>query len=149
MEISAWMQLLGQSGNKIQKTRNPTATSEVSRAKTGYCAWSLHTAPPRGWADHPSHPLDLLWLTPHLRDQLEVQWLGFHASPARAQVQFLVGELTSHMPCGSDQKKERPACPTPLWNKQGKLLLSSLISPNKALPDFLFRPVTNFDWFKS
>ena len=48
---------------RYKKTKNPTATSEVWGAKAGYCACILHTAPPRGWAEHlshpPSRPLDL------------------------------------------------------------------------------------------
>ena len=28
----------------------------MPEAKAGYCTWSQHTAPPRGWADHPSQP---------------------------------------------------------------------------------------------
>ena len=42
--------------NKIQKGQKPIVTSEVPGAKAGSCTWSLHTAPPRGWADHLSHP---------------------------------------------------------------------------------------------
>ena len=47
------------SNNKIQKDQNLTATSEVPGAKAEYSARSLHTAPPRGWADHLSHPSGL------------------------------------------------------------------------------------------
>ena len=51
---------LGQSmNNKIQKGQNSSATSEVLGAKAGFHAWPLHTAPPRGWADHLSHPSGL------------------------------------------------------------------------------------------
>ena len=43
--------------NKIQKDQKiPTATSEGPRARGGYCAYPLHTAPPKGWAKHLSHP---------------------------------------------------------------------------------------------
>ena len=41
--------------NKTQKGRKPTATFEVLGAEAGYGAWSLHTAPPRGWTDHLSY----------------------------------------------------------------------------------------------
>ena len=48
---------LGQStNNKIQKSQNPTATSQVPGAKVGYHAWSLHTASARRWADHLRQP---------------------------------------------------------------------------------------------
>ena len=42
--------------NKIQKGHKPTATSKVPGEKAGDCAWSLNTAPPRGWVDHLSTP---------------------------------------------------------------------------------------------
>lgn len=45
--------------NKIQKKKlkkNPTATFEDLRTKAMYCACSLHLTPPKGWADHLSHP---------------------------------------------------------------------------------------------
>ena len=45
----------GKVWTRCKKSKNPAATSEVSGAKAGYCAWSLHTARPRGWADHPRH----------------------------------------------------------------------------------------------
>ena len=44
---------------KYKKTKNPTATSKVLGSKAGYCPWSLHIAPPGGWADHLSHPSSL------------------------------------------------------------------------------------------
>ena len=53
----------------VKKTKNPTS-SKVSVAEAGYCcSWSLHMAPPRGWADHSSHlsgstPGPALTLTP-------------------------------------------------------------------------------------
>lgn len=38
-----------------KETKNPTA-SKVSGTEAGYyCSCCLHMAPPRGWADHPSH----------------------------------------------------------------------------------------------
>ena len=48
---------------RYKKTKNPTATSEepgaknsVLRAKAAYYICSLHTALPKGWARHISHP---------------------------------------------------------------------------------------------
>ena len=37
------------------KTKNPTVNSEKPGAKAGYRTWTLHTAPPRGWADLLNH----------------------------------------------------------------------------------------------
>ena len=56
--------------DKIQNTKNPTVTSEMPRAKAGYSAWCLHTALPRGWADHLSRPLDPPLSSPCIRNQL-------------------------------------------------------------------------------
>ena len=39
-----------------KRSKNPTATSEEQGAKAGYWACPLHTAPPKGWADHLSPP---------------------------------------------------------------------------------------------
>ena len=48
---------MGQRRNsKIQKGHKPTAISELPGAKARYYESSLYTAPPRGWADHLSHP---------------------------------------------------------------------------------------------
>ena len=56
LKITARMHSWGQLWTtRYKQTKIPTATSEVSGAKARYCAWSLHTAPPRGWADHLSH----------------------------------------------------------------------------------------------
>ena len=57
LKVTAYMHSLGKQlmNNKKQKGQNPAATSEVLRAKAGSCTWSLHPAPPRGWADHPSY----------------------------------------------------------------------------------------------
>lgn len=59
--------------NKIQKSQNPTAISEVLGAKAGYCTQFLRTAPPGGGqttkAAHPAHPMDPPLLSPHLREQ--------------------------------------------------------------------------------
>ena len=46
----------GKLWTRYKKTKNPTTTSEELGAKAGYCACPLHTAPPRGWANHLSHP---------------------------------------------------------------------------------------------
>ena len=54
LKITACMCSWGKLWRRYKKTKNPTATSEVSRAKAGCCAWSLHPAPPREWADDPS-----------------------------------------------------------------------------------------------
>ena len=57
LKITAYMRSWGRLWTtRYEKTKNPTATSEESGAKAGYCSWPLHTAPPRGWADHISHP---------------------------------------------------------------------------------------------
>ena len=60
--------------NKIQKGQNPASTFKVQRAKAGHCKWSLHTAPPRGWADHLSSSSGLNYPSappsPLFRDQL-------------------------------------------------------------------------------
>ena len=48
---------------KMQKGQNLAATSEGQGAIAGSCPWSLHTAPPRGWADDPSRPSDPTTLT--------------------------------------------------------------------------------------
>ena len=42
-------------GKEIQKTKNATATSEESGTKAGYFTGPLHTAPPKGKANHLSH----------------------------------------------------------------------------------------------
>ena len=48
---------LGQIMNsKTQKTKHPAATSEELGAKAGCCPCPLHTPPPKGWANHLSHP---------------------------------------------------------------------------------------------
>lgn len=39
--------------DRIQTGQNQTAISEVLGAEAGYCVWSLHTAPARGWTDPP------------------------------------------------------------------------------------------------
>ena len=36
--------------------KDPTATFGEPGAKAGYCAYPLHTPPPKGWAIHLSHP---------------------------------------------------------------------------------------------
>ena len=41
-------------GTKRQKS--PTATSEESGTEAGHCACPLHSAPPKGQADHLRHP---------------------------------------------------------------------------------------------
>ena len=41
--------------NKIQKDQK-NATFEESAAKARYCVCPLHTPPPKGWANHLSHP---------------------------------------------------------------------------------------------
>ena len=46
--------------SKIQKNqKQPTATSEGSGAKAGYCPCPLHRTPPKGWANHLSNPFNL------------------------------------------------------------------------------------------
>ena len=105
---------------RYKKTQNPTATSGVSGAKAGYHAWSLHTAPPRGWAHHPSHPSRLspgpiLTLTPF-------------KGPAC-------------WPCPPPQGGSEGSCYL--------LLLYGSTSPHKALPEFLIWPLINFYWLKS
>jgi len=49
--INNYLQII--MNNKIQKGQ----TSEAPGAKAGYCAWALHTAPPKGSADLLSHPI--------------------------------------------------------------------------------------------
>ena len=39
-----------------KKNENPDAISKDPGEKAGYCTCTLHTAPPRGWADHLNHP---------------------------------------------------------------------------------------------
>ena len=53
--INNYLQII--MNNKIQKGQNPRTTSEAPGAKAGYCAWALHTAPPKGSADLLSHPI--------------------------------------------------------------------------------------------
>ena len=93
--------------NKIQKDPNSTSTSEVSRAKAGYCPWSLHTAPPRRWADHlnpssgQSHPPSPH--SAHLRNKLNFclgEWTKESVTcflsllrPNKALPQFLIWPL--------------------------------------------------------
>ena len=105
--------------NKIQKGQNPAATSQVPGAKAGYRAWSLHTAPPRGWADH------LIHSGPTHR-----------SAPAPALTPFK-GPALPHW--GSEQGYLllvfTPSCCS--------------TSPNKALPEFLVWPLINFYWLKS
>ena len=44
-------------GQKTRKDQeSPTATSEESGAKAGYCTCPLHSTPPKGRADHLRHP---------------------------------------------------------------------------------------------
>ena len=91
---------LGEIMDKIQKDqkKKPTATSEELRAKAGYWACPLHSPPPEGWADHPSHPssqlLDPPLPSPHVRNQLAAHLRGikgncylFSLPPAAAGAQ--------------------------------------------------------------
>ena len=48
--------------------------------------------------------MPIIFLKHHLGTSLVVQWLGFHAPNARAQVRSLVGELRSHEPHGKARK---------------------------------------------
>ena len=59
LKITACTASLGNLWTRYKKTKNPTSRSQLEEpgAKAGYCACLLHTVPPRGWADHPSHPL--------------------------------------------------------------------------------------------
>ena len=72
LSLEPLVQLRQIMNSKVQKNQNLTASSEVSRAKVGSCAWSLTQL--RKWADHPHHPpsrpLNLPLSSPHLRDQL-------------------------------------------------------------------------------
>ena len=47
------------SGQKIQRPKNPTANFEEPGAKAGYWACPLHTVMPKGWANHLSHSSSL------------------------------------------------------------------------------------------
>ena len=104
---------------RYKKTKNPTATSEEPRAKAKYCAWALHTAPPRGWADHlttpPARPLDPPLPSPHIRNQLSLP------SPAESKQGKLLLVFT-------------PLCCS--------------TSPNKDLPEFLVWLLINFCWLR-
>lgn len=56
--------------NKITKSCKTQLPLLRVQGQNWYCAWSLHTAPPTGWANHqvPSAwPLDLPLVSPHLR----------------------------------------------------------------------------------
>ena len=55
LKIAACMHSWGKLWTRYKKTKNPTATSEEPGAKAGHCACPLHSAPPKGWADHLSH----------------------------------------------------------------------------------------------
>lgn len=44
---------------RYEKTKSPTATSKQLGAKAGYYACTLHTAPPKRWANHLSSPSGL------------------------------------------------------------------------------------------
>ena len=44
---------------RYKETKSTTATSEEPGAKAGSYACPLHTTPPKGWADHLSHPSSL------------------------------------------------------------------------------------------
>lgn len=50
-----WVPAVGE----YRKTKNPTVMSQVSGVKAGYCAQSLHSAPPKGWADYLRYPSSL------------------------------------------------------------------------------------------
>ena len=55
-----------------KRPKNPTASSEESRAKTVYCAWPLYTMSPEEWTKHlspPSSPTpDTSLLSPHIKE---------------------------------------------------------------------------------
>ena len=92
LKITVCMRSWGKFWTKDTKQpKNPTATSEEPGAKAGYCPCPLHTAPPKGWAKHLSHPscrpLDTLLPSPHVRN---------HPAPPSASEQghlFLVSLL--------------------------------------------------------
>lgn len=61
--------------NYKQDTQRPKTQLPLLRCpEQKLCTWFLHIAPPRGWADHPSHPsvgpMDQPLSSLHLRDQL-------------------------------------------------------------------------------
>ena len=90
---------------RYKKTENPTAASKLSGAKAGYCAWFLHTTPPRGWANYLSHPSGPNPPSTHLRDQLSGSEQGnlllvfapscCSLSPSKALPEFLIWPLVN------------------------------------------------------
>ena len=57
LKITVCMCSWGKLWTKYKKRpKSPTAALEEPGAKAGHCACPLHTAPPKAWADHLSHP---------------------------------------------------------------------------------------------
>ena len=103
-----------------KRPENPTATFEEPGAKAGtkagYCACPLHTTPPKGWANHLSHPSGLTpGHTPTLTPRKE---------PARP-------------PSGSEQERKWLLVFAPPCRSRG---------PDKVLPEFPVWALVNFYW---
>ena len=84
--------------DKIQKDqKKPTATSEEPEQKQGTAHAPLHTAPPKGWAEHLSHP----------------------SGPIPGHTPTLTPYEESARPPFREQARESVACSCSLWLQQG------------------------------
>ena len=62
--VHVHMHSWGNLWTRYKKIKNLAATFEEPGEKAGYYAGTLHTAPPKEWANNHSHPLGLT-LGPH------------------------------------------------------------------------------------
>ena len=70
-----------------RKPKSPTATSEELGTKARYCTHFLQTPPPKGWADHLSHPSSLSpGHTPTVTPYKEPAWLPSSSERAKETV---------------------------------------------------------------
>ena len=79
-----------------------------------YCGYPLHTAPPKGWADHLSHPSS--------------------RSPGPSPT-FTPYKEPAPYPCLRERAREPVTSSRPPCGRRG---------PSRALPEFLPRPLISF-----
>lgn len=115
LKITECLNIWGKFWTRYKKTKKPTATSEDLRGKAGRCAWTLHTAPPRGWKDHLSHPTG--------------------PTPRSVPILILYKE-SAHAPTHTVSEKGKVLLSFALsWCSR---------SPNNDLPEFPVCPLVNF-----
>ena len=59
LKITSYMRSWGKFWTKDTETKKSSCHFWRAQRKAGYCVWPLHTPPPKGWANHPSHPAGL------------------------------------------------------------------------------------------